>query len=172
MKKATCLIISFLIFATPLFAIKEAIYNSKGVKIGYMDTVNGQKIFYDKFGNPTQNQSFKSMLMEELEFQSKYGKYSGEDPQLKQLDELNKQVDEWVKSPPPSSSKNNCCMTCYSCERQVTYGFKPFTGNPKCELCGEKKYSPSAWGSEMGLIYALCGVGIWAVISLLQGDFN
>jgi len=44
MRKATCFILSLLIFATPLFAIKEAIYNAQGVKVGYIEKVNGKTV--------------------------------------------------------------------------------------------------------------------------------
>ena len=50
MKKATCLLISFLILATPLFALKEAIYNTDGNLIGYVEEVNGKIHLYNEYG--------------------------------------------------------------------------------------------------------------------------
>jgi len=48
MKKLTCILLSFLLFATPLFAVKYInIYNKKGKKIGYVENEKGQLIYYD-----------------------------------------------------------------------------------------------------------------------------
>ena len=41
MRKATCFILSLLIFSTPLFAIKEANYIAQGVKFGYIEIYAG-----------------------------------------------------------------------------------------------------------------------------------
>ena len=48
MRKATCLLLSLLIFATPLFAIKEANYIAQGVKFGYIEIYAGNTYDDDK----------------------------------------------------------------------------------------------------------------------------
>ena len=50
MKKATCLLLSLLVFATPLYATKDAIYDKYGKKIGYIEKVNGQIYLYNEYG--------------------------------------------------------------------------------------------------------------------------
>ena len=48
MRKTTCLLLSLLIFATPLFAIKEAIYDAQGVKFRYISIYAGNIYDDDK----------------------------------------------------------------------------------------------------------------------------
>jgi len=67
MKKLTCILISFLIFATPLFAIKEAVYNAQGVKVGYIEKVNGKTIYYDKNGFTTDRIDMQTLINQELD---------------------------------------------------------------------------------------------------------
>ena len=67
MKKLTCILLSLLIFATPLFAIREAVYNAQGVKIGYIEKVNGQTIYYDEWGNRTDRIDMQTLINQELD---------------------------------------------------------------------------------------------------------
>ena len=67
MRKATCFILSLLILATPLFAIKEAVYNAQGVKVGYIEKVNGKTIYYDKNGFTTDRIDMQSLINKELD---------------------------------------------------------------------------------------------------------
>ena len=67
MRKATCLLLSLLIFATPLFAIKEAIYNAQGVKVGYIEKVNGKTIYYDRNGFTTDRVDMQTLINQELD---------------------------------------------------------------------------------------------------------
>ena len=67
MKKITCILLSLLIFATPLFAIKEAIYNAQGVKVGYIEKVNGKTIYYDKNGFTTDRIDMQTLINQELD---------------------------------------------------------------------------------------------------------
>ena len=89
MRQATCLILSFLIFATPLFAIKEGVYNAQGVKIGYFEDEYNQKIFYDLYGNRQGQPTFDYYYEKELkrlqrnrEQQDRYDKAEKEGEEL------------------------------------------------------------------------------------------
>ena len=97
-------LLSILIFATPLFAIKEAVYNAQGVKVGYYEVVGGQKIFYDEWGNPTNDYNMMDEIIKELD---RMERLRGEDSEQKRLDKLNKQMDEWISKPKSSSTSSS-----------------------------------------------------------------
>ena len=94
MKKLTCLPLSFLIFTTSLFAINEAVYNAQGVKVGYIEKVNGQTIYYDKNGFTTDRIDMQTLINQELDNRERREKAFGNtsvDPALDAFNNAYKQ---------------------------------------------------------------------------------
>ena len=100
MKKLTCLLLSFLIFATPLFAIKEAVYNAQGVKVGYIEKVNGQTIYYDKNGfNISEWIDMQSLINQELDNIERREKAYGNTSVDPALDSFFEAYNYWLSTP-------------------------------------------------------------------------
>jgi len=108
MRKATCFILSLLIFATPLFAIKEAIYNAQGVKVGYIEKVNGKTIYYDKNGFTTDRIDMGELIQKEYERRREIDKAFGNTSVDPALDAFNEAYERGKKNKNSSETYKVC----------------------------------------------------------------
>jgi len=131
MKKFTCILLSLLIFATPLFAIKEAIYNAQGVKVGYIEKVNGQTIYYDEWGNRTDRIDMQTLINQELDnIERRERAYDKANEEGKKGEAIGKQLEAnyWA-----NSGKVTYYSRCNYCKRTFNTKQTSEVCRPQCD---------------------------------------
>ena len=182
MRKATCFILSLLIFSTPLFAIKEAIYNAQGVKVGYIEKVNGKTIYYDKNGFTTDRIDMQSLINQELDnIERRNRAYESSEEERRKGEELGDDILKALGTTFGSSSSSNSSSSSSQnkqylvCPMSYCAEFNA-TSSDNCKKCGYSLEDASVTYSKyetsdrqrknetMWIFGILFGVGIGGVV--------
>ena len=170
MRKATCFILSFLIFATPLFAIKEAVYNAQGVKVGYVEKDGLNTIYYDINGNRVSGRptSVNDLLEEDQRKKELIRSGVGNtkyDKQAESLDELNQTLQIIARNRSNSGSGYFLVCSNQSCQ------YNNDTSSSFCSKCGasledamEERRQIISDGLKKYLIFCVVGIGLMLIL--------